>query len=98
MKIVRKLTLPHRREDGSVEYSGFEIELTGDDIDSSKLPEAATSQDWMQALCREAQARVLACHVADGSLTNEELSRRLSGFLGPTPDWLNNLSNLKVDK
>lgn len=91
MKVTRKLTLPGRRES---EFSSWEIELTPEDINTANL--GPNPQDWLQVLCREAQARILACHAADGTISNEELTQRLAGFLGPTPDWLNNLANLKA--
>jgi len=98
MKVTRKLTLPGRRES---EYSGFEIEIEDKDLSSEfwekYRKEGLTIQDTLQVMCREAQARVLACHVADGSISNDEMTFRLKGFLGETPKWLRNTVDLKLD-
>lgn len=90
MKVTRKLTLPGRRES---EYSSWEIELSSEEI--KQLSPVASVQDMLQVLCLEAQARVLSCAVADGLMTNDEMSARLIGFIGATPEWLNKLQETK---
>lgn len=92
MKVTRKLTLAGRREG---EWSSWEIELSPEDLNSDQLDLSSNStQDRLQVMCREAQARVLACAVADGLMTDGEMTVRLSPFLGDTPEWLNKLNIL----
>jgi len=89
MKVIRRLTIPGRRE---YESSTWEIELTSEDV---FMPERTKPQKVLQELCRQAQARVLACAVADGCMSNEELSLRMQGFIGPAPKWLEDISKEK---
>lgn len=90
MKVKRKIILPGRRE---FESSVWEVELGPEDIDGELLErwQQGTLQDRLQILCREAQARVLACAVADQMMSNEELTARLEGFLGSAPEWIKKL-------
>lgn len=88
MKITRKLTLPGRRE---YESSTWEIEVTEADVPTK----GKVLQEVLQIMCREAQARVLACAVADGLMTSDEMSTRLLGYLGETPEWLKTINDLK---
>lgn len=91
MKVTRKLTLPGGQQ---YESSTWEIELTESDL--SHASNETPLQDVLQELCLEAQARVLACAVADCCMSNEEMTKRLTGFLGKTPEWLTELQNLRV--
>lgn len=88
MRITRKLTLPGTRQ---YQSSTWEIELTPADLtdDQRKLP----LQEQLQLLTIHSQARVLASFVAEGLMSNDELTAALSPFLG-TPAFLNELEKL----
>jgi len=87
MKVIRKLTLPGRRE---FESSSWEIELDINDIPMEALP-INNPMDVVRALhelSRIAQARVLVNMVHEGLMTSDEMSQRLAPFMDDLPDWL----------